>query len=200
MRAFRRLTATGAYLARADLDTDTIIRVERLASHPRGELGRWAFEPLRYRADGSENPDFVLNRAAHRGAAILVAGANFGCGSSRETAVWALEDHGLRAIVAPSFGPIFFENCFQNGIPAIVLPADDVAALGAAIERDPPMTIDVEALTITAGGRTWRFALDPLRRRLLLEGRDEIELVLADGDAIAAFEARDRLARPWLYR
>lgn len=195
MTPFIRLTAIGATLARANVDTDTIIRVERLASHPRGQLGRWAFEPLRYRADGTPDPDFVLNRAAYRDARILVAGANFGCGSSRETAVWALEDCGIRAIVAPSFGPIFLENCFQNGIPAIVLA--EAEALAAVLERDATMTIDLEACRIEAAGFGRAFEIDPLRRRMLMEGLDAIALTLTYRDAIEAFEARDRAAHPW---
>lgn len=197
MEKFERLTAIAAPLPGANIDTDTIIRIDRLASVPRGELGPWALEPLRYRTDGTERLDFVLNHAPYRSARILVAGENFGCGSSREPAVWALQDFGIRAIIAPSFGTIFCENCFQNGIPAIELPRAEREALVAAIARDPNVTIDLVAERITANGFAAPIVIDPLRRRLLLEGLDSLAFALTYTQAIDAFEARNRVAKPW---
>ena len=181
----------------ANVNTDTIIRVERGASFPRGELGRWAFEPLRYGADGNEAPEFVLNGEPYRRAKILVAGANFACGSSRETAVWVLWDFGIRCVIAPSFGGIFYENAFQNGLLAVRLPAAQVEALAAAVAQTARACVDLPTQQISAAGFACGFDIEPLRRRLLLEGQDQIGLTLSYNDAIAAFEARDRVRKPW---
>jgi 3-isopropylmalate/(R)-2-methylmalate dehydratase small subunit len=192
-----------APLALANVDTDVIIRIERLAKLARAELGRYAFEPLRYRADGSEDPAFVLNRPPFRDARILVAGENFGCGSSREMAVWAIAGLGIRVIIAPSFGEIFFANCFQNGLLPVTLPAQTVARMAERLEADPAtarMAVDLERCEIRTGwGETLPFAVEALRRRMLLEGADEVALTLAREAEIAAFQARDRERRPWIY-
>src|SRR5579863_8871350 len=146
MEKFTRLTAVAAPLLKRNIDTDVIIRIEKLISLDRAELGPHAFAPLRYRADGSENPDFVLNRPPYRGAQILIAGENFGCGSSREGAVWALWGMGLRCVIAPSFGDIFFNNCFQNGLLPITLDAAMVERLAELVEasQGQPLTVDLE--------------------------------------------------------
>lgn len=198
MTPFTTLTATAAYYAKPNVDTDLIIRVERCAQLPKGALGPWAFEMARYRADGSENPAFVLNRAPWREAKILIGAENFGCGSSREMAVWALAGRGIRCVIAPSFGQIFFDNCFQNGVLAIRLGAREHAALAkrAADPRDCTLTVDLAAQTIEG---TIRFEVDPLRKKMLLEGLDEIGLTRQREAAIAAFQAADRAARPWVY-
>jgi 3-isopropylmalate/(R)-2-methylmalate dehydratase small subunit len=192
-----------APLALANVDTDVIIRIERLAKLARADLGRYAFEPLRYRADGSADPAFVLNRPPFRDARILVAGENFGCGSSREMAVWAIAGLGIRVIIAPSYGEIFFANCFQNGLLPVVLPAPTVARIAARLDAEPGaarMSVDLTRCEIrTAWGETIAFAVESLRRRMLLEGADEVELTLAREPDIAAFQARDRERRPWIY-
>jgi 3-isopropylmalate/(R)-2-methylmalate dehydratase small subunit len=198
MEKFTTLTALAAYWPRPNVDTDVIIRVERCARVPKEELGRWAFEAVRYLPDGAEDPDFVLNRAPWRETKILVAGENFGCGSSREMAVWALAGMGLRCVIAPSFGEIFYGNCFQNGLLAIRLPADTVAQLGAlaANPETAIFTVDLERQTINGA---IPFEVEPLRRRMLLEGLDEIGLTLAREGEIAVFQAADRERRPWVY-
>lgn len=192
-----------APLPLANVDTDVIIRIERLAKMPRAELGRFAFEALRYRADGSEQPGFVLNRAPFRDARILVAGENFGCGSSREMAVWAIAGLGIRVVIAPSFGEIFFANCFQNGVLPVTLSAETVARIARRLEADPAaarMSVDLERCEIRTGwGETIPFAVEALRRRMLLEGADEVTLTLAREAEIAAFQACDRERRPWIY-
>jgi 3-isopropylmalate/(R)-2-methylmalate dehydratase small subunit len=202
MEKFTRLEGIAASLPQPNVDTDVIIRVERCARTPRAELGRWAFEALRYRADGSENPDFVLNREPWRGARILVCGENFGCGSSREMAVWAIAEMGIRCVVAPSFGDIFFSNCFQNGVLAVRLdPAAAARLHGLAAEpATAMMTVDLERSAIrTAAGGEIAFAVEPLRRRALLEGLDPIGLTLTLQERVAAFQAADRARRPWVY-
>jgi 3-isopropylmalate dehydrogenase len=203
MAPYTCLTARAAPLQRAHIDTDQIIRIERLIDHPRGELGPYCLEALRYRADRSDDPAFAPNAPRYRGAAILVAGENFGCGSSREHAVWALLDWGVRAVVAPSFGDIFYGNSFQNGLLPVRLAADEVAAITAELEQaaQPTLTIDLQACTVTTpAGRVLPFSVEPERREALLAGLDEIGLTLRLRGAIDAFRRRDEAARPWIYR
>ena len=203
MEEFTVLTGIAAPLMVPNLDTDRIIRIERCAGVPRERQGEYLLESMRLRPDGSENPDFVLNRAPFREAKILLAAENFGCGSSRENAVWALMGWGLRCVIAPSFGDIFTGNCFQNGLLPVGLPAATVERLAADIQADPRnalLTVDLERQSIvTAAGETIAFEVEPLRRRMLLEGVDEIGLTLEREAEIAAFQDRDRAARPWLY-
>jgi 3-isopropylmalate/(R)-2-methylmalate dehydratase small subunit len=200
MHPFTIVTGAAAHLPRANVDTDVIIRIERLTAGDRGELGRHAFEALRYRADGSEDPEFVFNQPAFRGAPILLAGDNFGCGSSREGAVWALRGMGVRCVIAPSFGDIFFSNCFQNGVLAIRLPAAQVEALAAAGAGGQPLTVDLERRTLAgADGRVVGFDVDPLRREGLLHGLDDIGLTMKDDALIRAWQAEDRRRRPWAW-
>jgi 3-isopropylmalate/(R)-2-methylmalate dehydratase small subunit len=195
---FETLTAIAAPYLQKNIDTDLIIRIERCTGMPRGELGRYAFEMVRYLPGGAENPEFVLNQPRYRGAQILVCGEFFGTGSSREVAVWALASLGVRCVIAPSFGQIFFNNCFQNGLLAIVLPEAAVAALAkeAAAPDAKPFTVDLAQQTING---TVRFEVAPRNRKMLLEGLDEIGLTLAMEPKIAAFQAADRLRRPWIY-
>ena len=198
MDKFTTLRAVAAPLPQANVDTDTIIRVERCARTPKAEMGRYAFEMIRFLPDGAEDPGFVLNREPWRAARILVCGANFGCGSSREMAVWALAGMGVRCVIAPSFGEIFFGNCFQNGVLAIRLPDGTVAELMARAS-DPAsatFTVELERQVLNGG---LRFEVEPLRKKMLLEGLDEISLTLALEPKIAAFQAADRLRRPWIY-
>ena len=198
MTPFTTLTAIAAYYPKPNVDTDLIIRVERCAQVPKDQLGPYAFEMVRFKADGSENPDFVLNRAPWREAKILVGAENFGCGSSREMAVWALAGIGIRCVIAPSFGQIFFDNCFQNGVLAIRLPADahDALAKRASDPKDCTLTVDLAAQRIDG---SIPFDVDPLRKKMLLEGLDEIGLTLSREAEIAAFQAADRERRPWVY-
>jgi len=203
MEKFTVLDAVAAALPTPDIDTDMIIRIERCVRTPRPEMGRWAFEMARYGADGGENPDFALNRAPFRGAQILVAGENFGCGSSREMAVWAIAGMGFRSVIAPSFGEIFYGNCFQNGVLAIRLPAAAVdgllAQLGAAT-APVRLRVDLPAQTVAApDGALQRFEIDPLRKKALLEGLDAIGMTLARETEIAAWQAADRARRPWVW-
>lgn len=208
MDKFDTLRAVAAPYPFANVDTDRIIRIERCARTPKEEVGRWAFEMERYDAAGGERADFVFHRAPFRGAGILVAGENFGCGSSRENAVWAVAGMGVRCVIAPSFGEIFFGNCFQNGVLALKLPAATVeglheklaAAAGEAPER-ATLTVDLRAQCITTPwGDTIAFEVEPLRRQALLEGLDPITLTLQRCAAIDAFQARQRAARPWVWQ
>ena len=199
MEKFTKLTGVAAPLPRQNVDTDVIIPIRRLVMEDRDKIGAYAFEPWRYSEDGAENPAFVFNQPAYRGAPILIAGRNFGCGSSREGAVWALWQLGVRCVIAPSFGGIFFNNCFKNGLLAIELPSAMVAAL-AAQAPDGDFTVDLESCAITApDGGTTDFQVNPTQRKALLQGLDEIAMTLRRAEAIAAFQARDRVQRPWIY-
>ena len=208
MQKFTVHAGIAAPLPRANVNTDVLIRIERLVYIPRGQLGPYCFEAWRYRADGSEDPEFALNRPAYRKATILLAGANFGCGSSREAAVWSLSDMGFRCVIAASFGDIFFNNCFQTGMLPVVLPAATVAELMKEAECDASdaaagktFTIDLEQQVIVApSGATIAFKIDGAKRRALLEGLEEIQMTLARDAEIAAFQAGDRQRRPWIYR
>ena len=202
MQAFTVVAGAAAPLMRDNVDTDTIIRIERLTGTAQEDMGPYAFEPLRYDADGAENPEFVLNQAPFRGAPILLAGANFGCGSSREGAVWALMGTGISCVIAPSFGDIFYNNCFQNGLLPVCLPAADIERLAAACAGgNARVTVDLRRqVVVFPHGEEVAFAVEPIRRAAMLEGLDEIGLTMKHVDAIAAFQAQDRTARPWVWR
>jgi 3-isopropylmalate/(R)-2-methylmalate dehydratase small subunit len=203
-KPFTELTAIAAPIMRSNIDTDVIIRIERLVGNSvRGTLGKWAFGSLRYRPDGSENPEFILNREPYRQPEVLVTGPNFGCGSSREGAVWSLQELGIRALIGSSFGDIFFANCFQNGILPIVVDKAIVDGLAAEIEATQGagrIGIDLREQKITSpSGKQHRFEMDPRRRAGLLEGLDEVALTLRRDDEIRAFQAADRGERPWIH-
>ena len=201
MTPFTTLTGVAAPLPMTNVDTDMIIPKQYLKTIQRTGLGRGLFDEMRFRDDGSEDPDFVLNRPAHREAQILVAGENFGCGSSREHAPWALLDFGIRCVIAPSFADIFFNNCFKNGILPVVLPPEQVDAVMEDAERgsNARVTVDLESQTVTlSDGQAFAFEVDPHRRRCLLEGLDDIALTLEQAPAIDAFEAGAAQARPWV--
>ena len=203
MQKFTSLHAIAAPLTRSNVDTDFIIRIERCTRAPRHELGRYAFEAVRFLPDGAENPAFILNREPWRHAQILVCGENFGCGSSREMAVWALEGLGIRCVIAPSFGDIFHGNCFQNGVLAIRLPQEAASRLQAlaADAATATLSVDLERQSITtASNEEISFQVDPLQRKALLEGRDAIGVTLARDAEIAAWQAADRERRPWIWR
>ena len=202
MERFTTLTGIAAPLPMVNVDTDQIIPKQFLKTIKRTGLGRHLFAPMRYDAEGAENPDFVLNREPYRDAGIIVGGANFGCGSSREHAPWALLDFGVRCVIAPSFADIFFNNCFKNGILAIALDAAAVERLLDAIGdgAHATLTVDLDEQAITApDGGVLRFEVDAFRKHCLLNGLDEIGLTLQQDDEIAAFEAAQREAQPWLY-
>ena len=201
MDKFTTLTGVAAPLPMTNVDTDMIIPKQYLKTIHRTGLGRGLFDEMRFREDGSEEPDFVLNRPAYRNAEILVAGENFGCGSSREHAPWALLDFGIRCVIAPSFADIFHNNCFKNGILPVTLPHEQVDALMRDAERgaNARTTVDLEAQTVTiSDGQAFRFEIDPHQKRCLLEGLDDIALTLEEAGAIDAFEARAAQARPWV--
>ena len=202
MERFTTLTGVAAPLPMVNVDTDQIIPKQFLKTIKRTGLGRHLFAPMRYDAEGAENPDFVLNREPYRAAAIIVAGANFGCGSSREHAPWALLDFGVRCVIAPSFADIFFNNCFKNGILAIALDAATVERLlddiGDGAHATLTVDLDKQAITAPDGG-VLRFEVDAFRKHCLLNGLDEIGLTLQQEDEIAAFEAAQREVQPWLY-
>jgi 3-isopropylmalate/(R)-2-methylmalate dehydratase small subunit len=195
---FTKLTSVAVPLDIVNVDTDRIVPA-RFLRRPRSEgYENFLFHDLR-----EADRDFVLDRPEYRGAQILVAAENFGCGSSREAAVWALAGSGLRAWIAPSFGDIFFENSFKNGALPIVLPLARVAALRKQLTAKPgaQVTIDLPAQTVTfPDGTAERFEIDPFRKECLVAGIDEIDLTLRHADEIAAFEARERRDAPWLYR
>lgn len=201
---FNKLTAIAAPIMRSNVDTDVIIRIERLVGNSiRGTLGKWAFGSLRYLPDGSENPAFILNREPYRQAEILVTGPNFGCGSSREGAVWSLQEMGIRAIIGSGFGDIFFANCFQNGILPIIVEKEIVDSLAADIEATQGagrVSVDLEAQTILSpSGKHYTFEIDPRRRDGLLQGLDEVALTLQRDKEIRAFQANDKATRPWIH-
>ena len=201
MQPFTVLRGSAAPLPIDNVDTDVIVRIERLTSLSRDQLGPWAFESLRYRGDGSENPGFVLNQAPWREAPILVAGRNFGCGSSREGAVWALLARGIRCVIAESFGDIFHANCFQNGVLPVRLPADTLARVHAACAPQARWEVDLRAQHIVMpDGAALAFEVDPLRRAALLEGLDDIGRTLQLRESIDAWQARDRAMRPWIWQ
>ena len=204
MEKFTVLRAIAAPLLRENIDTDIIIRIERLVgASRRSDLGRYAFEAWRYRPDGSENPDFLLNREPYRRARILLAGRNFGCGSSREGAVWALAQKGFRAVLAPSFGDIFRNNCFQNGVLPVALAQPVIEAIAGQVETAPEqnqVTVDLtRSLVVAPDGSETAFSIDALRREALLDGLDDIALTMKRADEIARFQAADRARRPWVY-
>ncbi len=201
MQPLSTLSSIVIPLLRDNIDTDTIIPASYLRSLST-DPGNGLFAHWRYRADGSADPAFVLNEPRYRGAQVLMCGANFGCGSSRENAVWALARYGILCVIALSYSDIFHENCFKNGVLPIVLGAQDHQALARSAAATIPLQvrIDVAAGTLQcAGGATYTFALDERKRAMLLGGLDEIDMTLAAGARIASFREQHRLARPWLY-
>ena len=202
MESFRKLTGIAAPLDMINVDTDMIIPKQYLKTIKRTGLGKNLFDEMRFATDGSEKPDFVLNKPAWRNAEILITGENFGCGSSREHAPWALLDFGIRCVIAPSFADIFYNNSFKNGILLVRLPKETVAALmaQAANGANARFTVDLEAGEVTApDGTKVAFEIDPHRRRCLLEGLDDIGLTMAKQADIDDFEGRQKMEQPWLH-
>jgi 3-isopropylmalate/(R)-2-methylmalate dehydratase small subunit len=211
MKAFTQLNGLVCPLDRANVDTDAIIPKQFLKSIKRSGFGPYLFDEWRYTDQGEPGMDctnrplrndFVLNQSRYRGAEILLARDNFGCGSSREHAPWAIEDYGFRAIIAPSFADIFFSNCYKNGVLPIVLTAASVDKLFAecSAREGYKLEIDLQSQTVTSpSGESFGFEITPHRKHCLMNGLDEIGLTLQHADAIKAFEARHRLAQPWLF-
>ena len=204
MDPFRSLRAVAAPILRANVDTDAIIPSREMKSVSKTGLADGLFAGWRYTSIGGRepNPEFVLNQPAYAGTKILLGGENFGCGSSREHAVWALHEYGIRVVIAPSFSPIFRGNCVRNGIVPVTLAAEEVTKLAEFVMADPSvhqLEVDLEACEVRAGANIQRFELESEAREMLLEGLDGIDLTLKHRADIDAFVARDRLQRPWIY-
>jgi 3-isopropylmalate/(R)-2-methylmalate dehydratase small subunit len=202
MTPFTTLTGVAAPLPAANVDTDKIIPARFLKSISRDGFGKHLFANLRFREDGSENPDFVLNREPYRHAEVLIAFENFGCGSSREHAPWALLDFGIRCVIAPDFADIFHSNCFKNGVLPVRLPREVCERLMQDAEMGPNarITVDLERqVVVRPNGEEIPFEVDPLRRHRLLHGLDDIGETMQRGAAIDGFEAKQRAAQPWLF-
>ncbi|MEM9970538.1 MAG: 3-isopropylmalate dehydratase small subunit [Pseudomonadota bacterium] len=202
MEAFRQISGVAAPMPLINIDTDMILPKQYLKTIKRTGLGIHLFEEIRFNPDGSEIEDFVLNRPAYREAKILIAGDNFGCGSSREHAPWALRDFGIRCIISTSFADIFFNNCFKNGLLPITLPQEQVDRLMADAERgaNAVVTVDLEERVVTTSdGIAIPFEVDPARRYNLLNGLDEIGITFENLDRIEAYEATSREQFPWLH-
>ncbi|MCR9127481.1 MAG: 3-isopropylmalate dehydratase small subunit [Rhodobacteraceae bacterium] len=201
MDKFDKLTGIAAPMPMINIDTDMIIPKQFLKTIKRSGLGVNLFDEMRYDADGNEIPGFVLNKAPYREAEILVAGDNFGCGSSREHAPWAIKDFGIRCVIAPSYADIFYNNCFKNGILPIALPQEQVDILMKDAERgaNARITVDLEAQTVsTSDGETFSFDVDPFKKRCLMEGLDDIGLTMEKAASIDAYEAQQATSRPWV--
>ncbi|WP_374398272.1 3-isopropylmalate dehydratase small subunit [Tabrizicola sp.] len=200
MDKFTTLTGVAAPMPLVNIDTDMIIPKQFLKTIQRSGLGKNLFDEMRYTQDGKEIPDFVLNQPAWRKAEIIVAGDNFGCGSSREHAPWALLDFGIRCVISTSFADIFFNNCFKNGILPVVLPQEAVDQLmdDARKGANARITVDLEAQTVTSSdGKTFAFEVDAFKKHCLLNGLDDIGLTMEKASAIDSFEAKNATLRPW---
>lgn len=201
MEKFNTMTGIAAPMPLVNIDTDMIIPKQFLKTIKRSGLGVNLFDEMRYDRQGNEIPDFVLNQDAYRQAEIIVAGENFGCGSSREHAPWAIKDFGIRCVIAPSFADIFYNNCFKNGILPIALPPETVDVLMKDAENgaNARLTVDLEAQTVTnSDGQVFSFEVDPFKKHCLMQGLDDIGLTMAKADSIDSFEAIASQARPWV--
>ena len=200
MEKYQTVTGIAAPLNITNIDTDMIIPKQFLKSIKRTGFGVNLFDEMRYNLDGTEIPDFVLNQEPYRKASVLVSGENFGCGSSREHAPWAIADFGIQAIIAPSYADIFYNNCFKNAILPVVLPQDQVDELMAVAGSDTPeMTVDLDNQVVRAANKEYAFEIDPFRKHCLQQGLDDIGLTLEKVEFIDEFEKTDKQARPWLY-
>lgn len=201
MDKFTTLTGIAAPMPLVNIDTDMIIPKQFLKTIHRSGLGKNLFDEMRFEPDGSEKPDFVLNQPAYRDSQIIVAGENFGCGSSREHAPWALLDFGIRAVISTSFADIFYNNCFKNGILPIIMPAEVVAILmeDARKGANARMTVDLENQKVTTSdGQEFAFDVDPFRKHCLLNGLDDIGLTMEKAAHIDSYEAQMAQSRPWV--
>ncbi|TAL39534.1 MAG: 3-isopropylmalate dehydratase small subunit [Alphaproteobacteria bacterium] len=200
MDKFTILTGIAAPLPMVNVDTDAIIPKQFLKTIERTGLGKYLFNDLRFTPEGKEKPEFVLNQPAWRKAAVLVAKENFGCGSSREHAPWALLDFGIRAVIAPSFADIFYNNCFKNGILPVTLPKESVEALLKDAADKKSITVDLLQQKVTSeSGKSFSFDVEPFRKHCLVNGLDDIGLTLEHENAITGFERGQKEQQPWLY-
>jgi 3-isopropylmalate/(R)-2-methylmalate dehydratase small subunit len=199
MDKFTKLTGAACPIDQTNLNTDQILPARYLKWTRAMGIGKVLFQDLRFDAEGKERPDFPINRPAWRNAKIVVGARNFGCGSSREAAVYALYDYGVRCVIAPSYGDIFSGNAIQNGLLTAIVTDEEAAEIMAALNRSPelPVTVDLDEQTIVCGNRTTKFSIDPVRRMRLLNGWDDIDLTESYRDRIAAFKENDCAARPW---
>jgi 3-isopropylmalate/(R)-2-methylmalate dehydratase small subunit len=199
MDKFTKLTTTACPINQANLNTDQILPARYLKWTRAMGIGKVLFQDLRFDADGNEKPDFPINKPAWRNARIVVGARNFGCGSSREAAVYALYDYGVRCVIAPSFGDIFSGNAVQNGLVTAMVTDDEAAEIMETLNRTPdmPVTVDLEQQTIVCGNKSYNFTVDPVRRMRLLNGWDDIALTDSFRDRIASFKAGDQSKRPW---
>lgn len=192
MQPFNKLSATATPLRQENVDTDQVIPAKYLTAVTKEGMGDGLFSAWRYNADGSDNPDFVINQPEYKGSEVLIAGRNFGSGSSREHAVWALTEYGYRAVITPSFGDIFYNNSLKNGLLPVALPTETVNMLLDLVEEEPTTTIniDLDSQTVTLpDGQTLGFEIDPFRKKCLQEGLDDLGYIMSNNDAIAAHEA-----------
>jgi 3-isopropylmalate/(R)-2-methylmalate dehydratase small subunit len=200
MKRFETVSGVAAPFPRMNVDTDAIIPKQFLKTIERAGLGKGLFYDLRTTTEGAARPDFILNREPYNKAVVLVVGPNFGCGSSREHAVWALLDAGIRVVIGPSFADIFYQNCFKNGLLPVTLPQEQVDVLMQDAERGSVLQANLERQEITRpGGAVYRFEIEPFRKEILLEGLDDIALTLKHFAAIDAFEATQQRETPWLW-
>lgn len=199
MDKFTTVTATACPISQPNLNTDQILPARYLKWTRAMGIGKVLFQDLRFDADGKEKPDFPINRPAWRNAKVVVGARNFGCGSSREAAVYALYDYGVRCVIAPSFGDIFSGNAVQNGLVTAIVTDDEAAEIMETLNRTPevPVTVDLEQQTIVCGNKTYSFTIDPVRRMRLLNGWDDIALTDSFRDRIASFKTKDQSRRPW---
>ena len=199
MDKFTKLTGAACPIDQPNLNTDQILPARYLKWTRAMGIGKVLFQDLRFDAEGKERPDFPINRPLWRNAKIVIGARNFGCGSSREAAVYALYDYGVRCVIAPSYGDIFSGNAIQNGLLTAIVTDEEAAEITAALNRTPdlPVTVDLEEQTIVCGNRTYKFSIDPVRRMRLLNGWDDIALTESYRDRIAAFKESDRAERPW---
>ncbi len=199
MDKFTKITGVACPINQANLNTDQILPARYLKWTRAQGIGKVLFQDLRFDAEGNEKPDFPINKPEWRNAKIVVGARNFGCGSSREAAVYALYDYGVRVVIAPSYGDIFSGNAVQNGLVTAIVADEEAAEIMGALSRTPnlPVTVDLEEQTIVCGNGTYQFTIDPVRRMRLLNGWDDIALTESYRDRIAAFKAEDRAARPW---
>jgi 3-isopropylmalate/(R)-2-methylmalate dehydratase small subunit len=199
VQPFESLIGIAAPMRISNLDTDVMIRIERLTAFSRNALGPYAFEALRLRSDGSENPEFVLNQPQFRGARILVAGENFGCGSSREAAVWALQGCGIQCVIAASFGDLFYSNCMQNGLLAARTRVAETSRLMDLAEQAKPFMIDLQGQCIRVGEEAFAFDIDQVHKDALLAGVDPLGVTLGSMASIRDWQAKDMSERPWAW-
>ncbi len=204
MDKFNKVTGVAVPLMRQNVDTDMIIRIDRLVENVgRDGLGPYCFEQIRRKPDGTENPDCIFNQEPYRDAPIILSRENFGCGSSREGAVWALKGMGIKAVIAPYYGDIFNNNCFQNGILPVALPIEEVERLAEEMTASPGnarITVDLEnCVVVSPTGRSIPFKVDARRQHAMLNGLDDIAQTLSNGDKIEAWQTADKTARPWVW-